>query len=202
MGMTHRSGDRLRRGPGAAARRGLALIAMPVLLLALGGPVADAQSGYGFVAKWGSPGTGDGQFNLPLGVALDPAGNLYVADYGNHRIQKFSSSGAFIAKWGSRGATNSPYGQFLSVNDVATDAAGNVYVTDTTERIQKFSPDGAFLGKWGSAGSGNGQSASPGGLATDAAHSPRSRSSPRSPPWRVAAETTRMVATRLSRRWS
>jgi DNA-binding beta-propeller fold protein YncE len=42
-----------------------------------------------FVTKCGSEGTGDGQFTLPQGIAVDSSGYVYVADYGNSRIQKF-----------------------------------------------------------------------------------------------------------------
>ena len=45
-----------------------------------------------FLTKWGSFGSGDGQFNEPDGVAIDASGNVYVADTGNNRIQKFDSS--------------------------------------------------------------------------------------------------------------
>lgn len=44
---------------------------------------------YKFAAKWGSYGSGDGQFISPQGIAVDSLGNVYVADTGNHRIQKF-----------------------------------------------------------------------------------------------------------------
>ena len=43
-----------------------------------------------FVTTWGSSGAGNGQFNAPLGVATDGNGNVYVADEGNSRIQKFA----------------------------------------------------------------------------------------------------------------
>ena len=56
-----------------------------------------------FITKWGSEGTGDGQFDSPHGIALDSSGNVYVVDYYNNRIQKFDSNGTFITRWGSEG---------------------------------------------------------------------------------------------------
>jgi DNA-binding beta-propeller fold protein YncE len=49
---------------------------------------------------WGSKGTGDGQFDDPASVAVDPAANkVYVADPRNKRIQVFDSDGKFLTKW-------------------------------------------------------------------------------------------------------
>ena len=44
-----------------------------------------------FITKWGSAGTGNGQFIDPFGIAFDSSGNVYVADQVNQRIQKFTS---------------------------------------------------------------------------------------------------------------
>ena len=43
-----------------------------------------------FVSKWGSEGTSNGQFDAPMGIAVASDGSVYVAERGNHRIQKFS----------------------------------------------------------------------------------------------------------------
>jgi hypothetical protein len=144
--------------------RGIALLVAVVLLLAF---APSAFASIQFVTKWGSSGSGNGQFGSPHGIALNSSGEVYVADDGDHndRIQKFDSSGAFLAKFGSYGFDN---GQFSSPWGLATDSSDNIYVADVdSQRIQKFSSSGAFLAKWGSQGSGAGQFSTPLGVATD-----------------------------------
>ena len=42
-------------------------------------------------------------FHSPVAVGIDSSGNVYVVDYWNHRIQKFTSDGTFLTKWGTFG---------------------------------------------------------------------------------------------------
>jgi tripartite motif-containing protein 71 len=71
-------------------------------------------------------------------VAVDGAGNVYVVDANNYRVQKFDSSGSFITAWGSSGAGP---GQFNLPRGLGLDAEANVYVADSANhRIQKFDP--------------------------------------------------------------
>ena len=49
--------------------------------------------------------SGNGQLALPIGIGVDGENNVYVSDYDNHRIQKFSGSGVFVTKWGSAGTS-------------------------------------------------------------------------------------------------
>ncbi len=146
------------------------LLAGLTLVLILPPILAQADTPPTFLTRWGTngiPGTGDGQFNNPRGVAVDNQGNVYVADTLNDRLQKFTITGTFLAKWGTPGTGD---GQFNDPEGVAVDKAGNVYVADTGhDRIQKFTITGTFLAKWGSFGSGNGQFNSPRGLAVDSA---------------------------------
>ena len=118
-----------------------------------------------FVSKWGSQGTGNGQFNAPFGVAVDPSGNIYVSDQGNSRVEKFNSNGQFILKWGSSGTGDE---QFDLPGGITIDSAGNIYVADgRNHRIQKFDPSGNFLSKFGTFGQGDGQLYFPAGLVID-----------------------------------
>jgi sugar lactone lactonase YvrE len=122
---------------------------------------------YAHSAALSGPGLGDGQLSSPRGAAVDSAGNLYVADSGNDRIQKFDGDGAFLAKWGSDGSGD---GQMNQPYDVTVAPDGSVYVADTVNhRIQKFTSTGMFLAKWGGAGTGDGQLVQPEGVATDSA---------------------------------
>ena len=110
--------------------------------------------------QWGGFGTGNGQFIGQLGVAVDPSGNVYVADSGNNRIQKFSGTGTYLAQWGNAGSGN---GQFDGPEAIAVSPAGDVYVSDwSNNRVQKFSSAGTYLTQWGTSGSGNGQLQRPG----------------------------------------
>ena len=57
-----------------------------------------------FLFKFGGPGTADGQFNSPVGVAIDTSDRIIVADLFNHRVQVFDSAGHFLFKFGSPGS--------------------------------------------------------------------------------------------------
>jgi DNA-binding beta-propeller fold protein YncE len=118
-----------------------------------------------FVTAWGGFGTGDGQFNQPDSIAVDSAGNVFVGELANNRIQKFDASGNFLTKWGGPGSGD---GQFNRPDGLAIDGGGNVYVADLlNHRVQKFDASGTFLTKWGSLGSGDGQFNYPAAIAVD-----------------------------------
>ncbi len=151
----------------ASQRFFLIFTACLLSIFVLSGGAARAEDSPTFTLKWGTQGIADGQFNRPRGLAMDSSGNLYVADTENHRIQKFSSAGAFISQWGSQGTGN---GQFSRPYGIAVDSSGNLYVADTeNNRIQKFSSAGVYITQWGSFGNADGQFSSPYSVATDSA---------------------------------
>src|SRR6266480_4288574 len=94
----------------------------------------------------GGKGTEDGEFDSPTEIAVDGNGNVFVADTGNGRIEKFSSTGAFLSIIGSKGSGR---GQFAQPNGIAIDRAGDIYVAEAgNHRVQKLAPDGTFIAEW------------------------------------------------------
>jgi serine/threonine protein kinase, bacterial len=111
------------------------------------------------------------RFNEPIGIATDSAGNLFVADSGNHTIRKISPQGevsTFAGMAGEPGSTdgtgsnarfNGPWG-------VVIDSTGNLYVTDRgNHTVRKISPQGVVRTVLGRAGVAQlSTTALPGGL--------------------------------------
>ncbi|MDX6634361.1 MAG: tripartite motif-containing protein 71 [Solirubrobacterales bacterium] len=119
-------------------------------------------------SSFGTNGSGDGQLKAPADVAVDAQGNVWVVDKTNNRIQKFDSSGKYLAKFGSLGSGN---GQFNRPTAIAIASNGDLLVTDSgNARVERFNSAGTYLSKFGSAGTGNGQfsGAGPEGIAVDA----------------------------------
>lgn len=121
----------------------------------------------GFSLRWGSMGSGAGEFYHPFGVAFDSAGDVYVADSANYRIQKFDGLGRHLATWGTFGAAE---GQFDRPLGLKVDAGDRLYVADgLNDRIQVFDRRGEFLASFGSLGPGQGEFNLPFSVAVDAA---------------------------------
>ena len=114
----------------------------------------------------GLAGGGDGELNEPRGVAVDSAGDVYVAEQPNHRVEKFSRSGEFIAMFGGEvdktsganlctkasgdvcgigvtGTGNGEFEEWTVGNFIAIGAGDTVYVGDQN-RIQVFDSGGSY----------------------------------------------------------
>ena len=95
----------------------------------------------------GAPARGAG-LNLPKGIAVDVAGNIYLADYGNSRVRKIDTQGNINTIGGNGKALFSGDGgqatkAGMNPTDVAVDNQGNVFVADqVNHRIRKIAPSG------------------------------------------------------------
>jgi DNA-binding beta-propeller fold protein YncE len=88
----------------------------------------------------GGRGKGEGEFDSPTAIAVDPNGNILVADTGNGRVEKLSPNGTFVR------STE----RFEAPSGIAIDRAGNIYVAEvgSKHRVQKLGPDGTFIAAW------------------------------------------------------
>ena len=131
------------------ARRMLGHVAAGITAMRAGR--TEAGSRQAPVIACGSHGRGDGQFNEPRSLAIEPGGSLLVVDTGNEPIQRFSRGGVFQSGWGGQGAGP---GEFTYIHGGAVDPSGDVYVTETggAKRVQRFSPSGRFRDAWAAPG--------------------------------------------------
>ncbi len=103
-----------------------------------------------------------GEFYEPSSVDVDEEGNIYVADWLNHRIQKFNAKGAFISNIGAKRndfnlvdagiRTSKKYqpGTYYKPEDLAIAPNGDIFVCDSlNNQIQRFSKDNEFILSWG-----------------------------------------------------
>jgi DNA-binding beta-propeller fold protein YncE len=138
---------------------------------------------------------GKGVMVTPHGIALDPQGNVWIADFaGNkagtkgHQVHKFSPKGDKLMSLGMAGKPGNADGQFNQPNDVVIGPDGSIYVSDghdgqgmitaaavaegikrgATARISKFSPDGKFIKSWGGLGVRHGEFRTPHAMVFDA----------------------------------
>jgi hypothetical protein len=141
---------------------GLVLACASLGLLVLSCAPALASKVHVFNGSFGTAGVGNGEFLEPSGVAVNDsteplvqpaAGDVYVADKGNNRVEVFNSDGAYLSQFNG---SATPAKAFSSPSWIAVDnstnsldpSVGDVYVADTGHSVvDKFSPTGAYLGQ-------------------------------------------------------
>ncbi len=99
------------------------------------------------IERFGSVGTGNGQFQSPRAVAVDAQSNIYVADAENSRIEKFTSAGKWL--WTRGGLGHAPQNLNIPIG-ISFDLANNVVLVADTghSEVKAWDPSGNF--KWSS----------------------------------------------------
>ena len=121
------------------------------------------EPGYRFLLAWGEKGSGPGELDGPIGIAL-LGEEVFVSDSGNHRIQVFDRQGNFLRSLGKEGDGPGELGRPMHVD--ARD--GRLYVAEyRNDRIQVFAAGGRSLSMIGRSGSGLGEFDAPAGVAVD-----------------------------------
>ena len=120
---------------------------------------------YALSGGFGSQGEAAGELNEPADISAAPSGQLWVADAGNDRVQKFNALGQFVSGFGSSGEEE---GQLESPSALALDG-GELWVVDSgNDRVQVFDESGEPVLVFGETGSGPGELSDPSGIAIGA----------------------------------
>ncbi len=115
------------------------------------------------IGTFGKPGDEDGDFRVPLGIATDAKGDVYVVDMMRCRVQKFSPDGTFISGVGKLGDYA---GSFARPKQLAVDSEGILYVVDAAfQNVQMFDDQYQLLMSFGAAGAFPGAMDLPVGIA-------------------------------------
>jgi DNA-binding beta-propeller fold protein YncE len=101
-----------------------------------------------YLKEWGKKGTGEGEFNTPHAICVDPQDRVYVGDRENNRIQVFDPEGKFLAQWREGGA---PFGLFLTPDAHLLVADGRA------DWVKVLDLHGKALGRFGEKGQAPGQ---------------------------------------------
>jgi RHS repeat-associated protein len=122
-----------------------------------------------YALTFGSKGNGNGQLSHPDDVAVDSSANVWVTDTWNNRLEKFSSTGTFVASYGELGSSETKL-QFNEPVGIAINSkTGNIYVGDkNNNRVVELSSSGALVRMFGKKGTGTGEFQEPNGVAIGA----------------------------------
>lgn len=109
-----------------------------------------------FLMQWGQRGKAEGELDIPIGLAIGPHEEVFVAEFRNSRVSRFDRDGTFLAAYP---VAEQPGG-------IAVDAKGNIYVAHLMPgKISVLSPTGQLLSEWGKLGKREGEFQQPGGIA-------------------------------------
>jgi DNA-binding beta-propeller fold protein YncE len=112
-----------------------------------------------FLLEWGKQGKGPGEFHSPIGITINDKDEVFVTEFKNSRVQKFSAGGKFLAQFP---VAEMPGG-------IAVDKKGLVYVAPLlAHKICVYDGNGKLVREWGKHGKADGEFDQPGGIAVAA----------------------------------
>ena len=116
------------------------------LLLTLG--TRDRPSDTGYTDEEKVVQRAAGPFNLPSGIAVTEAGDIFISDgYGNSRVHKYDATGSLLMSWGQPGTLNP--GEFNLVHGIGLHKDGRLLVCDRdNDRIQVYDQEGEWQATW------------------------------------------------------
>jgi hypothetical protein len=94
-----------------------------------------------FIGRWGTAGSGPGEFKFIIGIGVAPNGDVYVADAENGGVQYFSKNGSLLGAWGRKGDS---VAELASPGGVSVGEDGRVFVT-VNGGVKVYSLSGSFL---------------------------------------------------------
>jgi DNA-binding beta-propeller fold protein YncE len=157
---------RLARRVTSVVGRQFSLFIVAIVLASAAPTVLGEEKSSRFVLEWGQRGAAPGEFDFPIGIAIDRADVVFVTDFTNARVQSFSTEGKFMSAF-----SVAPF-----PGGIALDAEGNVYVAHSgippsrfdeqrkRDKIAVYEPTGKLWREWGRFGSGEGEFDMPGGI--------------------------------------
>src|SRR5262249_5214446 len=94
------------------------------------------------IPRFTRQGYGPQDMRFPHGIVMDNSRVLYITDFGNHRIMKYSMNGDFVGSFGKYGTGD---GEFKNPYGIAIDSQERLWIVDTgNRRVQVFKTDGTF----------------------------------------------------------
>jgi DNA-binding beta-propeller fold protein YncE len=114
-------------------------------------------------------GFGEGDIKSAHYLKLDPEGNIWVTDIGNHTVLKYSPKGKLLLEIGTRGKSGCDKTHMNKPTDVAVTPSGDIFVSDGygNNRVVHFDRNGKYVKEWGKGGIANGQFNVPHAIAVD-----------------------------------
>jgi hypothetical protein len=88
--------------------------------------------------------------NLPVGVAVDSSGNIFISDTANHRVVKYNSSLVYQSQFGATGVSGADNTHLNTPRSVVVDNSGNIYISDSlNHRVVKLNSSLAYVAQFG-----------------------------------------------------